>query len=134
MTPSLQGHPGLTWAAGLDSPALSHAKPRLQGGLARVAGAPEADLGTGLDQTRLPREAKAIRETAIEFEAMFLGEMFRHMWAGIEVDPMFGGGSGERMFRGMLIDAMSREVAGSRGIGIADMVERELLRIQEASS
>jgi len=123
MTMSIDGVPGSAMGFGIDS-----VRGRLAGN------ARPADAQDILRQARTNQDADGIRATAVEFEAMFLGEMFRHMWAGVEVDPVFGGGSGEKMFRGMLIDAMSREVAGSRGIGIADMVERELLSIQEARS
>lgn len=76
--------------------------------------------------------ANSIRETAEQFEAFFLARFIDAMQAGIKTDGPFGGGHGEQMFRGMLSDHYADTVVKSGGIGIADAVERELLRIQEA--
>ncbi len=85
---------------------------------------------------RLPTIAKdstieQVRDAAIEFEAVFLGQMFAEMWAGVEVDPMFGGGHQEEMFRDMMVREMGKQVARSGGIGLADDIAAEMIRIQE---
>ncbi|HRJ67716.1 MAG TPA: hypothetical protein PLW48_11320, partial [Alphaproteobacteria bacterium] len=54
-------------------------------------------------EAKLPKNINEIREAATEFEAMFLSEMMNHMFSGVEVDPIFGGGNGEQMYRGMMI-------------------------------
>jgi Rod binding domain-containing protein len=71
------------------------------------------------------------RETAEELEAMFLAQMIGHMFEGIETDGPFGGGHGEEMFRSMLFDEFGKAIARAGGIGIADAVQREILRVQE---
>lgn len=73
------------------------------------------------------------RKTAEDFEAFFLSQMFSQMYAGIETDPLFGGGPGEDVFRTMMIDQYGRSVARSGGVGIADAVMREMVRMQEAN-
>lgn len=75
-----------------------------------------------------PEQARAAGE---HFEAMFLGQMLQHMMAGLEPDPVFGGGHGESVFRSLLIDEYGKEIAKRGGIGIADAVSREILRLQE---
>ena len=45
---------------------------------------------------------------------------------------LFGGGQGEEMFRSMMFDEYGKQIAPSGGIGIADMVQKEILRMQEA--
>jgi Rod binding domain-containing protein len=72
------------------------------------------------------------RQTAEEFEAFFLARFIDAMQVGLKTDGPFGGGHGEEMFRGMLSDEYAKTVVRSGGIGIADAVEREMLRIQEA--
>ena len=66
-----------------------------------------------------------------DFEAIFLTEMLRPMFETIETDGPFGGGSGERVMRSMMIDEYGKAIAKNGGIGIAQAVERELLRVQE---
>lgn len=78
------------------------------------------------------RDMRAIRAAAEEFEAVFLGEMMSPVFEQLESDGLFGGGSGERMYRSMLVQEYGRAMARSGGIGIADAVQREMLRIQEA--
>ena len=70
-------------------------------------------------------------EAGKEFESMFLGQMLNHMFAGIETNEMFGGGHGETMMRSMLVEQYAQEMTRAGGIGIADAVTREILKIQE---
>lgn len=76
------------------------------------------------------REQK-INETAQEFEAVFIGQMLQHMFAGVEVDEEFGGGHGEEMFKSLIVDEYGKLMAKSGGIGLADHVRQEMLNLQE---
>ena len=71
------------------------------------------------------------RKAGEEFESMFLGQMLSHMFSGIETNEMFGGGHGETMMRSMLVDEYAKEMTRAGGIGIADAVTREILKVQE---
>lgn len=73
------------------------------------------------------------RKAAEEFESFFLTQMLEHMFEGIETDGVFGGGYGEGVFRSMMLQEYGRILARSGGIGLADMVGRELLNLQETS-
>jgi Rod binding domain-containing protein len=69
-----------------------------------------------------------------QFEAQFVSQMFQHMFEGIKTDGMFGGGSGEEMFRSLLTDEYGKMVAnksGGSGFGIAGAVQKMLLKHQE---
>ncbi|MGE4064760.1 MAG: rod-binding protein [Rhodospirillaceae bacterium] len=76
-------------------------------------------------------DEKKVREAAQEFEAFFIGQMMEHMMAGIEPNPMFGGGHGEQMWRSMLNQEYGKELAKSNKLGIADHVMRGMLMAQE---
>jgi hypothetical protein len=73
---------------------------------------------------------RAIHKSAQDFEATTLGQMLQFMSDTIEVDPDFGGGHGEEMFRQMLTTEYGKLMRKSGGAGIAPQVERELLRAQ----
>jgi peptidoglycan hydrolase FlgJ len=75
--------------------------------------------------------ADAARRAAEDFEAMVIGELLKPMFQALDVDGLGGGGVGEQMFRPMLIDRYAGELAKTGGIGIADSVARELIRLQE---
>lgn len=67
---------------------------------------------------------------AKDFEAVFLSEMFSHMFEGLTPDPMFGGGQGEQMFHGMIVQQYGKLMAGGKGIGIADQLQKMMIQMQ----
>ena len=80
----------------------------------------------------VPAASSAIRKTAQDFEAFFVTQAFESMFAGLNSDPMFGGGQGEAVFRSLLLQEYGKAAARAGGFGIADAVQREMIRIQEA--
>lgn len=78
-------------------------------------------------RAQVPKDKAAAKE----FEAMFLSEMFNHMFEGVDVDPMFGGGSGEKMFRSLLIQEYGKKMSQGKSIGISDQIQKFMLQTQE---
>lgn len=76
------------------------------------------------------QEAQQLRRAAEEFESVFLSEMLAPMFEGISTDGLGGGGMGEEMFRPMLVERYADSISRSGGIGIADSVVREFMRMQ----
>lgn len=72
------------------------------------------------------------RKTAEDFEAFFLAQAMDSMFAGLNCDKLFGGGSGESVYRSLLSQEYAKVATKSGGVGIADAVQREILRLQEA--
>ena len=89
-------------------------------------GAVYADVSKG-DKTKA-------RKAAEEFESVFLAQMLNTMSEGIKTDSMFGGGQQEQMFRGMLYDKYAESIAKRGGIGVADQVYKEILKLQEVQA
>lgn len=77
-------------------------------------------------------DPEKLRASAENFESFFLTSMMEQMFAGIETDGPFGGGEGESVFRSMLNQEYGKAIASSGGVGIADMVYRQMLALQEA--
>ncbi len=73
----------------------------------------------------------AARRAAEEFESFFVARMLEHMFEGVSTEAPFGGGNGERIWRSFLIEEYGDVIAKTGGLGIADAVERQLLRAQE---
>lgn len=69
---------------------------------------------------------------AQDFEAMFISEMIKPMFETIDVDDTFGGGKGEEVFRGLLVQQYGKNIAAQGGIGLAHFVQQELLKAQGA--
>lgn len=68
---------------------------------------------------------------AQDFEAQFISTIFQSMFEGVGDDNPYSGGPGETMFRSVLVDQYGRQMAKTGGIGIADDIYREILKLQE---
>tara|TARA_R110002096_G_scaffold23725_3_gene75430 strand:+ start:710 stop:1042 length:333 start_codon:yes stop_codon:yes gene_type:complete len=73
----------------------------------------------------------AMRQAAEDFEAVFLTQMIKPMFDTLPTDGMFGGGQAENIYRGLMVEEFGKSLAKNGGIGIADSVYRELLKLQE---
>ena len=88
---------------------------------------------SAVGQTPLAALPPQIRKAAEEFEASFLAQMLQPMFQGLSTDGPFGGGQPESVFRSFLVDEYARGMARSGGIGIAQAVGEELLKMQETT-
>lgn len=92
-----------------------------------VLAARKAKLSTDVSGVQTRAQAEAVAQ---QFERMFIAEMLQPMFSGIETEGPFGGGQGEEVFRPMLLDQYADAVAKGGGVGIADVVLKEILRMQ----
>nr|WP_269815675.1 rod-binding protein [Parvularcula mediterranea] len=53
------------------------------------------------------------------------------MFSGMKTDGLFGGGQGEKMWQGFLVQHIADSFAQRGGIGIADMVMAEINKTSE---
>ena len=67
---------------------------------------------------------------AQDFEAMFVTQMITPMYAGLDADGEFDGGSAELSYRGMMISEYGKSIAKAGGLGLAAPVKAELIRLQ----
>ncbi|CAK0748291.1 hypothetical protein CCP2SC5_1500004 [Azospirillaceae bacterium] len=107
----------------------------------RRTSAPDAAVSASKDGSGVIKEVKdtatreakkaTLHKAAQEFEAMFFSQMLSHMWDNVPVDENFGGGSGEEMFRGLMMNEYSKKITERGGLGLAASVEKELIKAQE---
>ena len=71
-----------------------------------------------------------IEHTAKQFEAAFISQMLGAMFQDIEPAAPFGGGSGEAAFKSFMMEAIGKQMAQAGGLGLADELTREMLRMQ----
>lgn len=79
-------------------------------------------------------DMKKIEESARDFEAMFVSEMMKPMFEGIETDGMFGGGKTEEVFRGIMLQEYGKMMAETGQLGVADAVKAEMIAMQEKAN
>jgi flagellar protein FlgJ len=75
--------------------------------------------------------AAATGKAAKEFESVFISQFLGSMFSGISTDGPTGGGEGEEMFRSLMIDQYGKSIVQRGGFGLADAVQRQLMKHQE---
>jgi peptidoglycan hydrolase FlgJ len=88
--------------------------------------------------TRLKGEAaqdptKAIRKTSEQFEAYFIQQMMKTMRESIEKSDLVEGGNMDT-YQDLMDKEMSLEMVKRGGLGVANMMEKQMLRAQELST
>ncbi|MGU3668546.1 rod-binding protein [Methylobacterium sp. A49B] len=92
---------------------------------ANVANAGAAGIGTRADA-----ETKA-RKTATEFESMFLESSLERLTQSEGTEgPLGENGMGGGVYRSMLTKEYAGQIVKSGGVGIADSVFREIMKMQ----
>lgn len=97
---------------------------------AQLQNALAAARAQGPDRSQRAQTPEGIRQTAEDFEAVFLAQMVEQMM-GPSTDSAFGGGPGEAAFKSMLNEEYAKVMSASGGIGLADALAREMLALQE---
>lgn len=69
---------------------------------------------------------KDLRKACEGFEAMFLSMMYRQMRATVPKNELFGESNALKIFQDMRDDELMKNVAAGGGIGIADMMYKQL--------
>jgi len=74
-----------------------------------------------------------IEKTARDFEASFLSVMLGQMFKDVGAQAPFSSGHGEAAFKSFLGDAMAKQMVQHGGVGLADRVTQEMLKLQGLS-
>ncbi|MEQ8504075.1 MAG: rod-binding protein [Rhodospirillales bacterium] len=93
--------------------------------------APQAQVGALAGKAKGAMTTARMRKVAQDFEAVFISEMIRPMFENIEAEKPFGGGPAEDIWRNLQIDEYGKAISKSGGVGIADAVMDQLIRMQE---
>ena len=99
--------------------------------------AAQTSAQTGTQNTTLSaiagnKSGKSNAKLGLDFETMCLSNLISPMFEGLKTDGPFGGGQGEEAMRSFYVDAMAKGMAQRGGIGISDMMQQQLLKLQGA--
>ena len=84
--------------------------------------------------TNTPGYDKLLKQ-ARDLEGVFLNTLMKEMFSSIDTsEESFGGGFAEETWRGMQAEQFASAVAEKGGIGLADNLMSDLLRLQEANN
>ena len=94
---------------------------------------PDVDFEAAARKLMASKGPEDVRKAAEGCEAVFLNQFVASMCEGIKTDGRFGGGQGEKMWQGFLVEHIADAFAERGGIGIADMITREILKNSEGA-
>jgi peptidoglycan hydrolase FlgJ len=103
---------------------MSGAAQQLDVSLSSLGGAQNAQI-----EAMLKIKSKA-KSASGEFEAMFLNSMFEQMNTKVDGEGPFGGSGAQKVWRSFLTNQYAQMYAKAGGIGIANHVYDELLKLQ----
>ena len=86
-----------------------------------------------LKRAAAKNDPTAIRKVAQQFESMFTRMMLKSMRDTVGTDPLFGSDA-EKTYQGMYDDQLSIQMSKGRGLGLADMLVRQLQRLGAAGA
>ncbi|MGA8495453.1 MAG: rod-binding protein [Xanthobacteraceae bacterium] len=95
-------------------------------------GASLSSIGDGQNsqiEAMLKIKGKA-KSAAGEFESMFLNSMFEQMNTNVDGEGPFGGSGAQKVWRSFLTNQYAQMYAKAGGVGIANHVYDELLKLQ----
>jgi flagellar protein FlgJ len=85
-----------------------------------------------LKRAAAKNDPSAVRKVAQQFESMFTRMMLKSMRDAVGTDPIFGSDQ-EKMYQGMYDDQLALQLSKGRGLGLADMLVRQLQRMGAAT-
>src|SRR5580658_10357308 len=85
-----------------------------------------------LKRAAAKNDPTALRKVAQQFESMFTRMMLKSMRDAVGTDPIFGSDQ-EKMYQGMYDDQLALQLSKGRGLGLADMLVRQLQRMAGAN-
>jgi flagellar protein FlgJ len=72
------------------------------------------------------KELKKLREVSQDFEEMFVAMVLKELHKPLGNTGFLDNGPYEKMFRDLLIDERAKEMAANGGLGLADLMVRQL--------
>jgi flagellar protein FlgJ len=78
-----------------------------------------------VSQVKLPASQDP-KQAAQQFEALLVQEMLKSMWATVPQGELLTGSHEEKMYRDMLNEAVADSISKGRGIGIKDVIAKDL--------
>jgi Rod binding domain-containing protein len=109
-------------------------------GLSGLPASADANLAIDNQQAKQMAQMRAFKtsdpkqadKVARDFEAMFLSTMMQPMFETLKTGKgIFGGGNAESTYQAMLVDEYGKVMAKAGGVGIAAMVRKQILQLQE---
>lgn len=88
-------------------------------------------ITAGIEENKINKrenkEKEDLKKVSQDFEALFLKKLFDEMDKTVDrKNSLFDGGNAEEIFRGMLNDERAKSISKSGGIGLGELIYKQL--------
>ncbi|MEY4630700.1 MAG: flagellar rod-binding protein FlgJ [Pseudomonadota bacterium] len=89
--------------------------------------APKTATGVAKGESVSPKDIARVKQSAQEFEAIFLEMMLKTMRDSVQKSGLIDGGNAEQMYQSMLDSEYAKQMSAQNMTGIAGNIESQLL-------
>ena len=75
-----------------------------------------------------------VNDAAKQFEALMVQEMLKSMWSTVPKGQLLSGSNEEDTYRDMLNQAVADSVSEGRGIGIKEVIQKDIDKLEKAKN
>lgn len=100
------------------------------GGLTQAPGEAALAKKAADGRSSSPAEMARIRQAARDFEAIFVHQMLKAMRQASARGKVLLGGTGQKFYQDMMDDELSKAMSRAGGLGLADLLIRDIVRRQ----
>lgn len=90
--------------------------------------AKEGSFEKELEKAMTEKDEKKLRKVCSELESVFINMIFKQMRSTIPKSDLMGGGLAQEMYEDMLYESFADEISKGKGIGIGDLLYKQLAR------
>ncbi|GAB6107638.1 rod-binding protein [Fusibacter bizertensis] len=87
-----------------------------------------------LEQAANDKDLTKLKEASQEFEAYFINTLFKEMRKTVQDGGLVEKSDARTTFEGMLDEEMSKSISKTGGIGLADMIYNNMVKVYSAST
>jgi len=81
-----------------------------------------------------PQYLEGLKKVTTDFESIFLNYMLKQMRRTVPEDPLFGKSTARDIFNDMYDENVSNELAKAGGIGLAAILYKQLVSVEQAKA
>lgn len=87
---------------------------------------------TTAPSTLPPAQQQKIAKAASDFESMAINQLLTPIFNTVDQSKsMFGGGEGEAAWKPMMVTAIAKQMTANGGLGLAQPIMQQMIRMQE---
>ena len=90
----------------------------------------KAKIDLQAEPTGAAKDKAEMDSAARQFEGVLMQQMLKGMWETVPQGGMLSGSKEEEYYRDMLNEALAESISSGQGIGIRDVLVRDMERIQ----